>query len=125
MIAFLAGPVTIVIYRHGRFTAADAAGTAAILALYMIGVPFISALRNVAAVFYAHKDARSPMVASFVSVGINLVFNVSLMGVLGTLAFPLSAIDRARWPMWPSFMPGCRERSERSIRSRSCVTRAC
>jgi putative peptidoglycan lipid II flippase len=91
LLAFLAGPVVHVIYRHGSYTAADAAGTAAILSLYMIGVPFVSALRNVAAVFYAHKDARSPMIASFVSVGINLVMNVALMGVLGTLAFPLSA----------------------------------
>jgi putative peptidoglycan lipid II flippase len=91
LIAFLAGPITDVIYRRGRFTAADAAGTAAILTLYMIGVPFISSLRNVAAVFYAHKDARSPMIASFVSVAINLVMNLALMRVLGTLAFPLSA----------------------------------
>jgi putative peptidoglycan lipid II flippase len=91
LIGFLAGPITDVIYRRGRFTAADAAGTAAILTIYMIGVPFISVLRNVAAVFYAHKDARSPMIASFISVGVNLVLNVALMWKLGTLAFPLSA----------------------------------
>ncbi len=91
LIAFLAGPVVHVIYRHGSYTASDAAETAAILTVYMIGVPFVSALRNVAAVFYAHKDARWPMIASFVSVGINLVMNLSLKRVLGTLAFPLSA----------------------------------
>jgi putative peptidoglycan lipid II flippase len=91
LIAFLAGPITDIIYRRGRFTAADAAGTAAILTVYMIGVPFISALRNVASVYYAHKDARSPMVASFISVGLNLVMNLALMRPLGTLAFPLSA----------------------------------
>ena len=91
LIAFLAGPIVHVIYRHGSYTASDAAETAAILTVYMIGVPFVSALRNVAAVFYAHKDARWPMIASFVSVGINLAMNLSLMRVLGTLAFPLSA----------------------------------
>ena len=91
LIAFLAGPVVHIIYRHGSYTAADAVETAAILTVYMIGVPFVSALRNVAAVFYAHKDARSPMIASFISVGLNLALNVALMGPLGTLAFPLSA----------------------------------
>ncbi|MBM3295175.1 MAG: murein biosynthesis integral membrane protein MurJ, partial [Candidatus Aminicenantes bacterium] len=58
VIAFLAHPLTSVIYEHGKFTAADTAATAAMLALYMIGVPFASALRNVAGVFYAYGDAR-------------------------------------------------------------------
>jgi putative peptidoglycan lipid II flippase len=91
VIAFLARPLTGLIYEHGRFRASDTAATAAILVLYMIGVPFISALRNVAGVFYAYKDARSPMLASFASVGMNIVLNLSLMRVLGCLAFPLSA----------------------------------
>jgi len=56
----------------------------------MIGVPFVAILRNVAGVFYAHKDARSPMLASFASVAINLALNLSLMNVLGYRAFPLS-----------------------------------
>jgi putative peptidoglycan lipid II flippase len=91
LIAFLCRPLTFVIFRHGLFTATDSIRTAGILALYMLGVPFISALRNVAVVFYAHKDARTPMIAGFATVGINLVLNLTLMQVLGVLAFPLSA----------------------------------
>lgn len=91
VIAFLASPITGLIYERGRFTASDTAATAAILVLYMIGVPFISALRNVAGFFYAAKDARSPMFASFASVGINIALNLSLMRILGFRAFPLSA----------------------------------
>jgi putative peptidoglycan lipid II flippase len=91
LIAFLARPITSLIYEHGRFQASDTVATASILVLYMLGVPFVSILRNVAGVFYASRDARSPMLASFTSVGINLVLNLSLMNVLGYLAFPLSA----------------------------------
>ncbi|MCJ7564583.1 MAG: murein biosynthesis integral membrane protein MurJ [Candidatus Aminicenantes bacterium] len=91
LIAFLANPITSVIYEHGKFRAADTPPVASILVLYMIGVPFISALRNVAGVFYASKDARAPMVASFASVGVNIILNLSLMRVLGYRAFPLSA----------------------------------
>lgn len=92
LIAFLAVPITRVIYQHGgRFTAADTAATAAALVLYTLGIPFMSSLRNLAAVFYAHKDARTPMLASFASIGLNLVLNLSLMWVLGYRAFPLSA----------------------------------
>jgi peptidoglycan biosynthesis protein MviN/MurJ (putative lipid II flippase) len=45
----------------------------------------------VASVFYAFNDARRPMLASFASVGTNIVLNLLLMGLLGYLAFPLSA----------------------------------
>src|SRR5512136_3460056 len=90
LIAGLAVPVTRAIYERGHFTAADTLATAAALVLYVVGIPFVSALRNVAAVFYAYKDAKTPMYASFASIGLNLVLNVSLMWVVGYLAFPLS-----------------------------------
>jgi putative peptidoglycan lipid II flippase len=90
LIAFLAVPVTRAIYERGRFTTADTLATAGALVLFTLGIPFMSALRNVAAVFYAFKDARTPMYASFCSIGLNLVLNASLMWVLGFMAFPLS-----------------------------------
>jgi putative peptidoglycan lipid II flippase len=90
LIACLAVPLTRAIYERGRFTAADTLATAAALVLYVLGIPFMSALRNIASVFYAYKDARTPMYASFASIGLNLLLNISLMWVLGYLAFPLS-----------------------------------
>jgi putative peptidoglycan lipid II flippase len=95
LIAVLAHPVTSAVYeipiRGSRFQPSDAAATAAVLLLYMLGVPFMSALRNVAGVFYAHKDARRPVIASFIGVAVNLALNISLKGVLGIRAFPISA----------------------------------
>jgi putative peptidoglycan lipid II flippase len=90
VIAFLSHPVTSVIYEHGRFTAGDTAAVAQALVLYIVGIPFIAALRNVAAVFYAYRDARTPMYASFASIGVNVILNVTLMRRMGFLAFPLS-----------------------------------
>jgi putative peptidoglycan lipid II flippase len=90
LIACLAVPVTRAIYERGHFTAADTVATAGALVLYTLGIPFMSALRNVAAVFYAYKDAKTPMVASFASIVLNIVLNLTLMGSLGFLAFPLS-----------------------------------
>ncbi len=91
LIAVLARPIIAVIYQHGLFTAADTRATAVMLVLYLIGAPFVSALRNLTSVFYACRDARLPMIASFISVGTNIAFNLALMGVLGHRAFPLSA----------------------------------
>ncbi|MHB8054323.1 MAG: murein biosynthesis integral membrane protein MurJ [Candidatus Aminicenantales bacterium] len=91
VIAVLARPLVSVIYEHGAFRASDTRATAAMLILYVLGVPFISALRNIASVFYAYHDARWPMIASFVSVGSNIVLNLALMRFLHHLSFPLAA----------------------------------
>ena len=90
LIAFLAVPITRAIYERGRFTTADTMATAGALVLYTLGIPFMAALRNVAAVFYAYKDAKTPMYASFCSIGLNIVLNATLMWALGFRAFPLS-----------------------------------
>lgn len=90
VIAFLSYPITSVIYQHGRFTALDTAAVGHALVLYVIGIPFMSGLRNAAAVFYAFKDPRTPMYASFASIGVNVALNIALMRAMGFLAFPLS-----------------------------------
>jgi putative peptidoglycan lipid II flippase len=90
IIAFLSIPITSIIYQHGKFTAFDTSATAQALILYIIGIPFMSGLRNVAAVFYAYKEAKYPMYASFASIGVNIILNITLMWVIGFRAFPLS-----------------------------------
>ncbi|MBN2207151.1 MAG: murein biosynthesis integral membrane protein MurJ [Candidatus Aminicenantes bacterium] len=90
LIAVLARPITRVVYQRGQFAAEDTIATAGVLVLYMIGVPFMSALRNLASVFYACKDARTPMFASLVSVAFTIALNVSLVNALGLTIFPLS-----------------------------------
>jgi putative peptidoglycan lipid II flippase len=91
LIAFFSYPLTRLIYQRGQFSPDDTAAVSQALILYVLGIPFISALRNVASVFYAHKDARAPMYASFVSIGLNIIMNLALMKPIGFLAFPLSA----------------------------------
>lgn len=90
LLAALAQPVIRAIYERGRFTAEDTAAAAGALFLFALGIPFMSGLRNVAAVFYAFQDARTPMIASLVSIAFNIALNVSLMGILGFMIFPLS-----------------------------------
>jgi peptidoglycan biosynthesis protein MviN/MurJ (putative lipid II flippase) len=70
------------------------------LILYTLGIPFIAGLRNVAAVFYAYKDARWPMYASLASVGLTIALNVSLIGVLKFMIFPLSTSLAAAVNFW-------------------------
>ena len=90
IIAFLSYPITRLIYERGRFTPFDTHATTQALILYIIGIPFMAGIRNVAAVFYAYKDSKTPMYASFAAVGIHITFNLILMRIIGFRAFPLS-----------------------------------
>jgi putative peptidoglycan lipid II flippase len=100
LIAFLSRPITRVIYQRGHFRPEDTLPTAVALILYTLGIPFIAGMRNVAAVFYAYKDARWPMVASLASVALTIGLNVSLIGVLGFMIFPLSTSLAAGLNFW-------------------------
>jgi len=90
LIAFLSQPLTRIIYQRGHFRAQDTLPTALAVILYTLGIPFIACIRNVAAVFYAYKDARWPMLSSLASVCLTITLNVSLIHVLGFMIFPLS-----------------------------------
>jgi putative peptidoglycan lipid II flippase len=91
LIAFFSYPLTRLIYQRGQFSPQDTAAVSQALILYLLGIPFISALRNVASVFYAYRDAKAPMYASFGSIALNIILNLALMKPIGFLAFPLSA----------------------------------
>ncbi|UCG29665.1 MAG: murein biosynthesis integral membrane protein MurJ [candidate division WOR-3 bacterium] len=90
IIAVLAHPITRLIYERGHFTPFDTHATTQALILYIIGVPFIAGIRNVAAVFYAYHDAKTPMYASFIAVGLHVILSLGLMRIIGFRAFPLA-----------------------------------
>ncbi len=90
IIAFLSQPITRLIYERGMFTPYDTYSTTQALILYIVGVPFIAGIRNVAAVFYAYHDAKTPMFASFIAVGLHVGISLGLMRVIGFRAFPLA-----------------------------------
>lgn len=90
IIAFLALPITRLIYERGRFTSIDTIATTQALILYVIGIPFVASVRNIAALYYAYNDSKTPMYASFAAVGVNVILNLSLMYLIGFRAFPLA-----------------------------------
>jgi len=90
LFAFFATPISRLIFEHGLFTGLDTSFTAQALVLYTLGIPFASCVRVVASLFYSFHDARRPMYAGIVSVGVNLILNLLLMNLLRFRAFPLA-----------------------------------
>jgi putative peptidoglycan lipid II flippase len=79
----LAGPIVALIFEHGRFTAADTESTARALQLYALGLVGYSVVRIVSPAFYALHRSRIPVVASMVSVIVNVILNIMLVRVMG------------------------------------------
>lgn len=70
----LAEPIIRVIFERGAFTGADTIATAQALSLYAIGLFAYSANKVLVPVFYAVDKTKYPVIASFITIIINVVF---------------------------------------------------
>jgi putative peptidoglycan lipid II flippase len=71
----LAEPIISVLYQHGRFTAGDTAQAAGALRFYAVGLCGYAALKVLVNAFYALDRRKTPMLVSFLAVGVNLLCN--------------------------------------------------
>ena len=71
----LAEPIISVLYQHGRFGVFETAEAAAALRFYAIGLCAYSGMKVLVPAFYAIDERKTPMVVSFISVALNLLFN--------------------------------------------------
>jgi putative peptidoglycan lipid II flippase len=71
----LADPIISLLYEHGKFNAYQAAQAAGALRFYAIGLAGYAALKVLVNAFYALDRRKTPMVVSFLAVGLNLLLN--------------------------------------------------
>jgi putative peptidoglycan lipid II flippase len=71
----LAEPIISVLYQHGKFGAHETAESAGALRFYAIGLCGYAALKVLVNAFYALDRRKTPMVVSFLAVGLNLLLN--------------------------------------------------
>ena len=95
----LATPIVSLVFERGHFTAADTPATAAALMFYAPGLLGYSAVKIASPTFYALRDSRTPVLISALSIGVNVVLNLTLVRVLGyrglALGTALSALLNA------------------------------
>jgi len=70
----LAEPIIKVIFEHGRFSGFDTLMTAQALRFYALGLMAYSAVKIIVPIYYALNDTRWPVIGSFATVGINVIF---------------------------------------------------
>jgi putative peptidoglycan lipid II flippase len=71
----LAEPIISVLYQHGRFDANEAAQAGGALRFYAVGLGGYAALKVLVNSFYALDRRKTPMLVSFLAIGLNLLFN--------------------------------------------------
>lgn len=96
----LASPTVELIFQHGpRWGALDTERVAGALMFYAPGIVGYSIVKIASPSFYALRDARTPVMASLVSVAANLVLNIVFVNVMGfrglALGTALAAIINA------------------------------
>jgi putative peptidoglycan lipid II flippase len=95
----LATPIVALVFQRGQFGPADTPATAAALMCYAPGLLGYSAVKIASPTFYALRDSRTPVLISALSVGTNVVLNLTLIQVLGyrglALGTALSALLNA------------------------------
>ena len=71
----MAEPIVTIVFSRGAFSVQSAVMTVAALRYYSMGMVFFSAVRITAPVFYSLKDTKTPVRASVVCMGLNIVLN--------------------------------------------------
>ncbi len=100
----LARPIVELLLERGAFVPRDTDATAAALMMYAPGLLGYSAVKIASPSFYSFGDARTPVTVSVISVGLNLVLNLTLVRVLGyrglALGTAVAAIFNATALLW-------------------------
>jgi putative peptidoglycan lipid II flippase len=79
---FLAKPIVQVLFERGNFDAVSTYRTARVLMYYSIGLFAYSGQKVLTSAFYAVQDSRTPFIVSSVTVLVDVVLNLILMGPL-------------------------------------------
>jgi putative peptidoglycan lipid II flippase len=79
-LALVAQPIISTLFEHGEFTHADTVETAKALMAYSLGIPAFLLVKVFAASFYARQDTRTPVKIALVSMVINVLSALLLLG---------------------------------------------
>lgn len=92
LVAFLAIPDLVIrgVFMRGAFDEAAATQSAAALAAYGVGLPAVVLIRSAVATFYARRDTRTPLIASFSGLGLNLLLKLALYAPMGAAGLALA-----------------------------------
>jgi len=79
----LAGPISRLVFEHGRTTAEGADAIAGVLRIFALGLFAFSAFQLLLRAFYAMQNTRTPALVNVAAVAVNTAVNIALFHWLG------------------------------------------
>jgi putative peptidoglycan lipid II flippase len=89
-LALLSEPVIRLLFQRGEFMSADTALMVPVLAVYALGLPFLSFTTVALRGFYALKDTATPVQAAGLSFVVNIILSLVLMRWFSTVGLALA-----------------------------------
>ena len=83
-------PIAAALFQYGKFTPGDTLATAQALAAFSIGLPAYILIKVLTPGYYARADTSTPVRYATISIGINLILNLALIGPLKHMGPPLA-----------------------------------
>lgn len=90
-LALLSEPIVRLLFQHGAFRSEDTALMTPVLAVYALGLPFLSFTTVALRGFYALKDTATPVRAAALSFAVNLVLSIVLMKWFSTVGLAVAS----------------------------------
>ena len=90
-IMILAKPITNILFQHGKFGEFETEMTSIAIMGYVVGLPFIIAVKSMAPNFFARGDTKTPVKYGFISFITNISFAVLLAIPFGHVGIVLGA----------------------------------
>jgi len=92
----IARPVITIMFQRGAFGITETEATCRALIAFALGLPAFVLAKVAAPGFYANQDTKTPFKIALVCIGVNLFFNLALMGFLKHVGMAL-ATSIAGW----------------------------
>ena len=100
MLGFLGKPIIRLLFEGGTFSADSTDQTLWALICYVPGIPFFASVKTAASAFFARQDTRTPVKIAYICLALNVVLNLSLMGVMRQGGLALSTTISAVVNLW-------------------------
>ena len=86
-LAVIPSDVIRVLFERGAFTASDTAATAAVLAMFALGLPAFVMIKVFSPAYFAREDTRTPMIYAAISLTVNTLGSIALFFIFRRLGY--------------------------------------
>lgn len=86
-------PIINILYERGEFTPQDTINVSALLAVYSVGMIFLSWQDIFNKYFYSMQKSYIPMITAFIGIGVNILLSFTLTKYIGLLGLSVATVS--------------------------------